>query len=179
QLNVRSWPGRGTVFSITLPLGDPALAQKSRPEQRGWIRSKGLNGIRILVIDNEPKILEGMGALLKGWSCEVAVALSGEEALRVLDEKGWTPDIILADYHLGETDTGIMALQQLAGLAGQPEHASHFTPAIVITADRTDEVRDEIQQAGAQLLTKPVKPAALRAMINKVIANLKANNGKV
>ncbi len=174
QLHVRSWPGQGTVFSITLPLGDPALAQKSRPEKRGWIRSKGLNGVRVLVIDNEPKILEGMGALLKGWSCEVAVALSADDALEELESLGWTPDIILADYHLGETDTGIMALQQLSNLPGQPEGAEYFSPAIVITADRTDEVRDEISAAGAQLLTKPVKPAALRAMINKIMANLKA-----
>ncbi len=174
QLSVRSWPGQGTVFSITLPLGDPAKAQKARPEKRGWIRSKGLNGIKVLVIDNEPKILEGMSALLNGWSCEVVTALSADAALSELDERQWTPDIVLADYHLGETDTGIMALQQLAALPGQPEGRAYFSPAIVITADRTDEVGDEIEAAGAQLLTKPIKPAALRAMINKIIANLRA-----
>ncbi len=174
QISVRSWPGQGTVFGITLPLGDPSKAQKARPEKRGWIRSKGLNGIKVLVIDNEPKILEGMSALLNGWSCDVITALSADAALAELQARQWIPDIVLADYHLGETDTGIMALQQLASLEGQPDGRDYFTPAIVITADRTDEVRDEIEAAGAQLLTKPVRPAALRAMINKIIATVRA-----
>ena len=41
-------------------------------------------------------------------------------------------------------------------------------PSLVITADRTDEVKTEINAFGAHLLTKPIKPAALRAMINKL-----------
>jgi CheY-like chemotaxis protein len=156
------------VFSITVPLGDPAQAQRPKPEQRGWIRSKGLNGIRVLVIDNEPKILEGMTALLQGWSCEVMSGLSGQEALERVAADDWEPDIILADYHLGETETGLMALRELAPRWSKP------VPAIVITADRTDEVKEEIQAAGAQLLTKPVKPAALRALINRMIATARA-----
>jgi CheY-like chemotaxis protein len=115
-----------------------------------------------------------MSALLKGWSCEVATALSADEALAELEQRQWTPDIVLADYHLGETDTGIMALRELAALDGQKPSNEYFSPAIVITADRTEEVKDEIEAAGAQLLTKPVKPAALRAMINKIIANIRA-----
>ena len=168
RLSVRSWPGRGTVFSIEVPLGDPAQARRPRPEKRGWIRSKGLNGIRVLVIDNEPRILEGMQALLQGWSCEAITALSGQEAMEKTTAQGREPDIILADYHLGETETGIQALEELSARRGHP------VPAIVITADRTDEVREEILGAGATLLTKPVRPAALRAMINRVIATARA-----
>ncbi|WP_027852681.1 hybrid sensor histidine kinase/response regulator [Marinobacterium litorale] len=168
KLNVRSWPSKGTVFSIEVPLGDASLAQKPKPEQRGWIRSKGLNGIRVLVIDNEPKIIEGMSALLKGWSCEVMTALSSAEAQDKVNTECWEPDIILADYHLGETETGLMALNELSTLWRKP------VPAVVITADRTDEVKQEIQASGAHLLTKPVKPAALRALINKLIATARS-----
>ena len=161
NLNVRSWPGQGTVFSVDVPLGDPNKAQKAGPENRGWIKSKGLNGIRVLVIDNEPKILEGMTALLKGWSCEVRTALSAMEADTIVRAENFVPDIILADYHLNETDTGLMALEQLEAIWDKP------VPAIVITADRTDSIKQEIANAGALLLNKPVKPAALRAMISK------------
>ncbi|KAA0876605.1 hybrid sensor histidine kinase/response regulator [Nitrincola tapanii] len=164
EIQVRSWQGKGSVFSIRVPLGDANLAVRNKPEQRGWIRSKGLNGIKVLVIDNEPKILEGMSALLRGWSCEVVTALSADEAESQVREQSFTPDIILADYHLSEVNTGIMALTQLNELWKRP------IPAIVITADRTDEVKEEIENFGAHLLTKPVRPAALRAMINKVIA---------
>lgn len=167
-LNVRSWPGKGTVFSVNVPLGEKDKAIKARPEKRGWIRSKGLEGIKVLVIDNEPKILEGMSALLQGWSCSTLTAISAVEAKEKIIEQEFLPDIILADYHLDETRTGIMALQELGELWHKP------IPAVVITADRTDKVKEEIEQSEAQLLTKPIKPAALRAMINKMIASAKA-----
>jgi len=167
-LNVRSWPGKGTVFSVNVPLGIKEKSVKQRPEKRGWIRSKGLEGIKVLVIDNEPTILEGMSALLQGWSCSTLTAISAAEAkTKVIDEE-FVPDIILADYHLDETRTGIMALQELGELWHHP------IPAVVITADRTDAVKEEIAQSEAQLLTKPIKPAALRAMINKMIGSQKS-----
>ncbi|MAY40967.1 NahK/ErcS family hybrid sensor histidine kinase/response regulator [Neptuniibacter sp. UBA847] len=168
KLNVRSWPTKGTVFSIEIPLGDPEKAVKQKPESRGWIRSKGLNGIRAIVIDNEPTILQGMSALLNGWGCEVLTALSAKEAIEKIQKEKFEPEIILADYHLSETLTGIMAINEIQPLLSDP------APAIVITADRTDEVKVEIRENNAQLLTKPIKPAALRAMINKTIATARA-----
>lgn len=169
KLSVRSWPTQGTVFSIDIPLGDPAAEVKPKPENRGWIRSKGLNGIQVLVIDNEPTILEGMSALLGGWGCEVKTAISADDAISLVSGSEFQPDIILADYHLSETLTGIMALQALKPLWDKE------VPAIVITADRTEEVKIEISENDAQLLTKPIRPAALRAMINKMIATARAN----
>ncbi|WP_415900059.1 NahK/ErcS family hybrid sensor histidine kinase/response regulator [Neptuniibacter sp. QD48_11] len=172
KLNVRSWPTKGTVFSVEIPLGDSTKAVKPKPEKRGWIRSKGLNGIRAIVIDNEPKILEGMSALLNGWGCDVKVALSSKEATDIVKSEEFQPEIILADYHLSETLTGIMALNDLAPLLEKP------VPSIVITADRTEEVKNEIQDHGSQLLTKPIRPAALRAMINKTIATARASEAE-
>lgn len=169
KLNVRSWPTKGTVFSVEIPLGDPTKAIKPKPEKRGWIRSKGLNGIRVLVIDNEPKILEGMAALLGGWGCEAKTALSSKAALDLVSNEGFQPDIILADYHLSETLTGIAALQDLQPVLDKA------VPAIVITADRTEEIKAEIVAHQCQLLNKPIRPAALRAMINKTIASARAN----
>ena len=163
KLRVESWPTQGTMFSVLIPLGDETRAEKAKPQQRGWIRSKGLNGIKVLVIDNEPKILEGMSALLNGWACEVRTAISAEVAEAEV-AGGFIPDIMLVDYHLGETDTGIMALKQLEG------HGTKQVPAIIITADRTDEVKAEIAEYGAILLNKPVKPAALRALISKNVS---------
>ncbi|RVU30258.1 NahK/ErcS family hybrid sensor histidine kinase/response regulator [Neptunomonas marina] len=168
RVNVRSWVGTGTVFSVEVPLGDKTKAVSAKPEQRGWIRSKALNGTRALVIDNEPKILEGMCALLQGWGCETATALSISDALENYQDGTPPPDIVLADYHLGETDTGIMALKALY------ECWEQEVPALVITADRTEAVKEEVDTFGAQLLTKPIKPAALRAMINKLIATRKS-----
>jgi CheY-like chemotaxis protein len=170
RFQVRSWPTKGTVFSIEVPLGDKSKAIKPKPEKRGWIRSKGLNGISVLVIDNEPKILEGMSALLNGWGCICQTAISSEAAVALVNSESFQPELILADYHLSETLTGIMALKELEPLLEKS------VPAIVITADRTEEVKVEVEEYGAQLLTKPIRPAALRAMINKTIATSRAGD---
>lgn len=162
-LAVQSWPGAGTVFSIQVPLGDKTKAVATKPEQRGWIRSKALNGTQVLIIDNEPKILDGMSALLEGWGCITKTALSIDAALEHYQNTTALPNIVLADYHLGETDTGLMALGLLF------ERWQQNIPAIVITADRTEQVKAEVNNFGAQILTKPVRPAALRAMISKLI----------
>ncbi|MFT6914004.1 MAG: PAS domain S-box-containing protein [Motiliproteus sp.] len=163
-LQVRSWPGRGTLFSIEVPLGDPEKVRQIRRSGSGSTRAGNLAGIRVLCIDNEPSILQGMRVLLKGWSCEVYTA-SHESYVIDAFERYPEPDIILADYHLGETHTGILALKTL-----QP-HWSKTIPAIVITADRTEAVQQDALDYGAQILHKPLKPAALRALMTSLLAH--------
>ncbi|HEY5718457.1 MAG TPA: NahK/ErcS family hybrid sensor histidine kinase/response regulator, partial [Motiliproteus sp.] len=163
RLQVRSWPGKGTVFSVELPLGDPAKVVQPKSSVGSNRRSSNLAGVKVLCIDNEPNILEGMSALLRGWGCDVQTALSEGDALTQAQDNASRPDIILADYHLGETQTGIMALQALT------RHWDSTVPAIVITADRTDEVQEEIAAYGALLLHKPMRPAALRAMMTTLL----------
>ena len=164
KLIVRSWPSKGTVFSIDVPLGDPAQVKQTSSTGATSIRSSNLSGIKVLCIDNEPNILQGMEALLNGWSCEVYTATHEEQVMAAFDEAPFVPDIILADYHLGEIHTGIMALQAMEKLWPHP------IPSIVITADRTDIVKEDAAQYGAQVLHKPLKPAALRAMMNTQLA---------
>ncbi|MEH6625184.1 MAG: NahK/ErcS family hybrid sensor histidine kinase/response regulator [Motiliproteus sp.] len=163
-LKVRSWPGSGTVFSINIPLGDATKVIQRRTKGAGTKRHSNLAGMKVLCIDNEPNILEGMSALLKGWNCEVKGALSEADALTICNDTDFKPDIILADYHLSETQTGVMALTGLAKLWDTP------IPSIVITADRTSEVQEEVAKSGAQMLHKPMKPAALRAIMTTVLA---------
>ncbi|WP_210395746.1 hybrid sensor histidine kinase/response regulator [Motiliproteus sediminis] len=163
RLQVRSWPGKGTVFSVELALGDPQQVAQPQRAAGGSRRSSNLSGVKVLCIDNEPNILEGMAALLQGWSCEVRTALSEGDALQQVQDGHYRPDIILADYHLGETQTGVMALQALS------QHWDQPVPAIVITADRTDEVQEEVRDFGAHLLHKPMRPAALRALMTTLL----------
>jgi PAS domain S-box-containing protein len=166
QIAVRSWQGKGTVFSVTLP---KVKAQQSTssfaPGRRNFNK---LDGLEILCIDNEPLILEGMQAMLKGWKCSAHTAASLNEARELLTTDH-SPDIAiyLADYHLNDGKTGVEALKALEELTGQP------ISGIVITADRTDEIADEVSEAGFLLLHKPVKPAALRAMITRLLQSRK------
>ncbi|HCL24218.1 MAG TPA: hypothetical protein DHW46_11605, partial [Halomonas sp.] len=108
-------------------------------------------------------ILEGMTAMLSGWGCEVFTATSIGGAKSILRNMDGDPDAILADYHLDNEVTGLMALEALS------ERFAGAVPGIVITADRTEAVAEEIKRAGYQLLLKPVKPAALRALLTRTL----------
>ncbi|MBD8652605.1 hybrid sensor histidine kinase/response regulator [Rhizobium sp. CFBP 13726] len=161
-VQLASRPGRGTIFRVDLPLdasvARPAKASE-RPERRK--RSQPLTGLRVLCIDNEPKILEGMALLITGWGCTVREA----QSITVLDEITRSgepaPDIIIADYHLDDGD-GIAAIQSLRA-AYEAD-----VPALLITADRSADVRNEAEKHGISLQHKPVRPAALRAYLTQI-----------
>ncbi|WP_110655273.1 hybrid sensor histidine kinase/response regulator [Salinicola halimionae] len=163
-IRVRSQVGAGTVFSVSVPLV-PGRRGAAKPEETASSKrvSNKLGGTRILCIDNERLILEGMKAMLEGWDCEVYTATSIGGAKSAIRNMGGDPDAILADYHLDNEVTGMMALEALEELFEQA------VPGIVITADRTEEVAEEIKRGGYQILLKPVRPAALRALMTRTL----------
>ncbi|MCF5724336.1 hybrid sensor histidine kinase/response regulator [Pseudomonas syringae] len=158
---VRSWPGRGSMFSIEVPLSDemplpisqlPALPTTGNP----------LPGRRLLVIDNEVSILESMQALLSQWGCEVLIATDQAAAMEAL--QGRAPELILADYHLDHGVVGCAVVKHLR------EHFGSKIPAVIITADRTDQCRRALRRLEAPMLNKPVKPGKLRAVLSQLLS---------
>ncbi len=99
-----------------------------------------------------------MGTLLAGWDCNVLKATDTQEALAQIRTASRPPEIILADYHLDD-ETGLDAVQAIR------EELGYEVPAVVITADRSPEVQELIRSEGLQLLRKPLRPAALRAVM--------------
>jgi CheY-like chemotaxis protein len=120
----------------------------------------------VLCIDNEPKILDGMKALLGGWGCEVLTAIGGAAALDIVRERG-KPDIILADYHL-DAENGLDLVTRLRWKLDAD------LPAILITADRSRTVQDQARTRDVIVLNKPIKPAALRSLLARSRAKLQA-----
>jgi CheY-like chemotaxis protein len=117
-----------------------------------------LAGLSVLCIENEPDVLNALCVLLEGWGCTVIAAESGADARLSLRAANAVPDIILADYHL-DGSTGLEAVAALrAGL-----HVE--APVIVITADHSAEVQRAVRARGCALLRKPLKAAALRALM--------------
>ena len=112
----------------------------------------------VVAIDNEPRILEGMKVLLGGWGCHVIVAGSLKQAEQALAAAKTVPQAIIADYHLDDTG-GIETITALRWKFGAA------LPAILLTADRTQVVRLEAEAKDIKLLNKPLKPAALRALL--------------
>ena len=160
-IEVKSSPGRGSMFAVAAPVGivGPAVvAEGGGPEVR--TAAEGLRGLRVLAIDNEPRVLEGMRLLLGKWGCRVTVAPGLAAARAALAEP---PDAIVADYHLDEGDG-------LAAIAALREALGFETPAILATADRSVEVRDAARAANVDIIHKPLKPAPLRALLARCLA---------
>ncbi|QNI03999.1 PAS-domain containing protein [Halomonas sp. SH5A2] len=162
-IKVRSWEGTGTVFSVSVPRVEARETRADDQDQGPRRTGNKLAGTRIVCIDNETLILEGMTAMLSGWGCEVFTATSIGGAKSILRNMDGDPDAILADYHLDNEVTGLMALEALS------ERLIGAVPGIVITADRTEAVAEEVKRAGYQLLLKPVRPAALRALLTRTL----------
>lgn len=155
-LDLRSWPERGSVFSLRLPLAPFNAASVSHVRKRPETTGFGLTA-HVLCIDNDHTILEGMAALLTRWGISCDLAANVDEALAAATLR--RPDMILADYHLDENGTGLDALAAIrAHLAAPP-------PGALITADNSTELKSRARELGYALLRKPVKPAALRALI--------------
>jgi CheY-like chemotaxis protein len=165
-ITVTSDPGRGSRFAVELPTA-PAIPLKANEPSTTTTRGAQLDGLTVLVIDNDAAILDGMRTLLTGWRCVVLTASGGKEAAVALKARGAMPDAILADYHLDESN-GIDVVIKLRWTFGID------MPAVLVTADRSLPVRDRATEKGIDVLHKPVKPAALRALLAQVRARRQA-----
>ena len=114
-----------------------------------------LSGLRVLCVDNDPDILAGMEELLKRWQVEVTSAATVDQAVDGLASE---PDVLLVDYHLHDRFNGLQTLDLLRaarpGLVGA-----------LVTADGSDKLKQAAREHGYRVLTKPVKPASLRAFL--------------
>ena len=151
-LHVRSRTGRGSMFSILVPRtahAAPILApaQETLPDS--------LAGMRVLCVDNDPDILAGMAVLLGRWKIDVLRASTVDEALACMAGR---PDVLLVDYHLHDRLDGIDTLDALR--AGDTR-----IPGALLTADGSEPVKQAARARGYRVLTKPIKPASLRAFL--------------
>ena len=159
KITLRSVLGRGSCFSVEVPLAPklPASLQIS-PDASSQPHYLPLSGMVVVAIDNEPRILEGMTVLLGGWGCQVIPAGSLKVAELALAAAKAVPQAIIADYHLDDIG-GIETIVALRWKFGME------IPAILLTADRSQSVRLEADAKDIKLLNKPLKPAALRALL--------------
>jgi signal transduction histidine kinase len=157
-LELESIEGKGSRFSLYMPLTRtlrPAFPETVPAEEPGSAIAK----LRVLCVDNERAILDAMAGLLSGWGCDVRVARSLKDIARDELLVGWLPDLVLMDYHLDQT-SGLDAIEWLR------QNVGGHLPAALVTADRSPAVRALAEERGVAVMTKPVKPAALRATIS-------------
>jgi len=157
RLQVRSWPGRGSVFSVSVPL---ARRQAHAVGSGAPLNGQVLSGAQVLCVDNEDSILIGMHSLLSRWGCRVSTARNRKECAALLDG-GLRPQLALVDYHLDDGETGTGLMTWIRTRLAEP------LPGVVISADLRPEIVAQVHGAGLEYLAKPVKPAALRALLSR------------
>ena len=153
EVHLRSEPGRGSTFAI-----DVSHVVAAHPLQAA---AHGLAGLRVLVVDNEPQALEALAGVLRGWNCEVVAVGNGAAAAIALAE---TPCALwIFDYHLDHGDDGVTLHARLC-------ERFENVPCLILSADQTGAVRVAAQEAGLPLLMKPLRPLALKSVLDRMLA---------
>ncbi|RZI85443.1 MAG: response regulator [Rubrivivax sp.] len=153
---------RGSVFRLSLPLSQEAvIPDEAEATPMPAIESR-LQGVRVLLIDDDETVRIAMAELLTAWGCWCEAAASQPEAEELLAR--FEPDIVLADYRLRDHRTGREAIEGVRALAGRP------VPAIIITGDTGAERLRAAMEAGVTLLHKPVgSPQLQRALMQALL----------
>ena len=196
SVSLKSTLHKGSCFAITVPKYPASAIQKMRIPQgieaepnllqfdatQENPHSLFLTNKRILLIENDEQVTVAMQALLSDWGAEVITATGKKDALAAFKHK---PDVIIADYHLnfGETGTDILQLmdampsESIASLQSiAPSESSKslkpYNPAlrILITANRSPEIRDLAAEMNLAYLPKPVKPSALKRLLKQTFS---------
>jgi|AGTN01.2.fsa_nt_gi PAS domain S-box/PAS domain S-box/PAS domain S-box len=161
RVRVSSTPGRGTLFSVEVPLGRGATSARPRRPVR---HMKPLDGNCLAVlIDDEPVVLKGLSLVLQSWGYRVLAAGSEAEAMEQLAAMQTPPAIILADYRLREGRTGTEAVAHIR------DHYAAAIPSIIITGDTAPERLREVEASGLAILHKPIQPPALREILRETL----------
>jgi Na+/proline symporter/C4-dicarboxylate-specific signal transduction histidine kinase len=155
-LGLRSAPGRGSVFSVRVPRAAPL----ARPATEAAVSSAGLSGLEVLVVDNAEPARAALAALLSAWGCRVRTAADGAGAERLL--QAHPAGLWLLDYHLDDGDTGVALQARLRARFGA-------AACVVLSADRSAAVREAVAAAGLALLLKPLRPLALKSVLDRVL----------
>ncbi|MDR3464755.1 MAG: ATP-binding protein [Xanthobacteraceae bacterium] len=165
SVQVRSRVGHGSAFVVVVPRADAAVVAAERDEAKAaQFHYSGLEGSKVLVIENDPASAEAMASLLEKWGCDVATTVSTADAIERIGALGRVPDAIIADLHLDNGERGIDAVDELR------QRFRSEIPALIVTADYSDGAAREAALFGLELLKKPIKPAEMRALLSFLLA---------
>jgi CheY-like chemotaxis protein len=157
-IELKSVPGKGSCFAVAVRMVAPADHLTGPPLAAPPRALAGDNKL-IVVIDDDPLVLDGMGSLLRSWGCGVVTGTNETAVLEALAGRGAPPDAIISDYRLRNGRTGLEAIARLRKAAAAP------IPAFLMSGDTDLDVVQQAEASGFALLHKPVEPAALRDML--------------
>lgn len=161
-IDVASQPGRGSRFSIDVPLAPPGEMTDLAVDAAALVDDTLLVGACVMVIDDEADVREAAEVLLKQWGCLVLTADSGAQALVLLRRKDVAPDVIFSDYRLRDGETGIAAIAAIQQVYGN-------IPSVLITGDTAPDRLKEAATSGYLLLHKPLNAWRLKSVLCRTL----------
>ncbi len=159
ELDITSKVDRGSKFSCYVDLGSQKNSNEI-VESKVFIARKKLNDLNVICIDNEPEILNALKVLLGNWGVNGIYSETSKDALQQMQDKDITPHAIIADYHLN-FENGVFAIEKIRWQVDKP------IVAILATADRSEQVAKICRKKDIILMSKPIKPAVLRAVLTR------------
>lgn len=162
EINFRSFPEKGSVFQVTVPISNEPfqlIDEQDEPKDNFPTRFKLQDTFVVLVEDN-PNVRVALKTLFAKWGAQCLAAANYSELQEKLDQVERRPDIIVADYHLGDDLVGPEIVRQV-----RRRYGSDILPAVIITATPQDEVLAHAASYNCELLTKPIAPAELRSLV--------------
>lgn len=161
EIQLTSRSGHGSTFSVTLPRAESSKLLGVEPEvQYTNFHYSGLEGAKILLIENDPSGAEAMAVLLEKWGCDVATTISAADAQERIGALGGVPDAIIADLHLDNDENGLAAVEAIR------QQTRIEIPALIVTADYSADAAREAAIRGLEVLKKPIRPAELRSLLS-------------
>lgn len=162
-IDVRSQPGAGSVFAVTVPRGHLAPGARARVDRDGAARAVPRVG-EILIVEDDPAVREMLELLFQQEGHRTVAAASGREAFALAARGTLRPDVVIADYNLPVGLTGIQVATALRATLHDE------IPVIILTGDISSETLREIAQQNCLYLHKPVKAADLTRLTQSLLA---------
>lgn len=161
-IHVQSKEGRGSMFSVSVPMGNVWQSETGEPEISERIGGEFV-GMNMLIIDDDEPLRTAMGQLLERWGVSVLAAQDGDQAMELLHGGEWAPDLVIVDYRLPNGSAGTEVLSRLGTLI-PPD-----VPGIVLTADTDPSTIAAIRDQGLPVLIKPINPSRLRSLMHHLL----------
>lgn len=157
KIDVKSTPGRGSVFAVEVPRGMAVRPADARAN--GASQASDFAGQTILVVEDDSLVMEWTQRLLNSWGLEVIAAHNGASARKCLEQAPTPPDLLMADYRLPGDESGLELVSQIQS------SLENKIPSVITTGDTSHDLARQCDAAGCALLHKPIAPAKLRSLL--------------
>ena len=161
HLDFYSRDRHGSRFSIEVPRAahrdTPSLALDVSP------RSERIPGSYVVVVDDEPRGLQGLVALLRNWGCLVEGGASGAEVMRAVNQNERLPDLLITDWRLANGETGLDTVRLMHQSLGS------LIPVLILTGEPITHVALDDPGVQIKLIHKPIIADTLREVLEDLL----------